>query len=56
MPNNMRARATAPLVRKAVPGLVEKLSSSGTEQNQIKSRRMKSARCKVPSPVLVSRT
>lgn len=56
VPNSIKAKATAPFVLNAVPGLVEKLASSGTEQNQIRSRRRKRARCKVPKLVLVRRT
>lgn len=48
VPNKQNDMATAPFVRKAVPGRTDRQSSSGTEQNHIKSRRMKTARWIVP--------
>jgi hypothetical protein len=36
-------------VRKAVPGLTDKLASSGIEMYQIKSLLTKTAKCKVPT-------
>lgn len=48
----MKAQATAPLVRNAVPGRTEILDSSGTEQYQIKSRRRNIAKCNVPKTKL----
>jgi hypothetical protein len=49
VPNSENEIATAPLVLNAVPGLTEKEPSSGIEQNQIRSRRMKMAKCRVPT-------
>lgn len=47
----VKADATAPFVRKAVPGLTDKLESSGTEQYQIKSLLKNTAKCKVPKKI-----
>lgn len=48
VPNTVNEHATAPLVLNAVPGLTDKLASSGTEQYQIKSLLKNIAKCKVP--------
>lgn len=48
VPNNIKLEATAPFVLKAVPGLTDKLASSGMEQYHIRSLRTKTARCIVP--------
>lgn len=43
-PNNANDIATAPFVRKAVPGLTDKLASSGNEQNHMRSLLMNTVR------------
>lgn len=47
-PKSAKDIATAPFVRNAVPGLTDKLASSGREQNQIKSLLMNTIKCIVP--------
>lgn len=44
----MKDVATAPLVRNAVPGLTDKLESSGVVTYHIKSLLIKITKCKVP--------
>lgn len=48
VPNTANEHATAPFVLKAVPGLTDKLASSGTEQYQIRSLLKNIAKCNVP--------
>lgn len=48
VPKIMKDIATAPLVRNAVPGLTDKLASSGVVMYQIRSLRMNMTRCRVP--------
>lgn len=48
VPKSIKEIATAPFVLKAVPGLTDKLASSGKEQYHIRSRRKNIAKCKVP--------
>lgn len=49
MPNIVKAQATAPLVLNAVPGLTDRLASSGIEQYHIKSLLKNTAKCNVPN-------
>ena len=48
VPNRIKAIPTAPLVLNWAPGLVLKLSTSGMEQNQTRSRLKNTDKCKVP--------
>lgn len=48
VPNIINAVPTAPFVRKALPGLTERLASSAIETYQIRSLRIKVTRCRVP--------